>query len=63
MGGAAAAPPGSVAFAYSDGGVYQIGEDQARSWIVGGTFVGSGRLFRAASYVDHRGVGISSTRT
>lgn len=42
-------------------GVYQIGELQARSWIVGGTTVDSGRLLRAASYVDHRGVGISIT--
>jgi hypothetical protein len=35
-------------FTYS-GGVYQIGDDQARSWIVAGSFFGNGKLLRAAS--------------
>jgi hypothetical protein len=36
-------------FAYSRGGVNQMGEDQARFWIVAGTNGDSGRLFRAES--------------
>jgi hypothetical protein len=43
------------------GGVNQIGEDQARSWIVAGTSVESGRWFLIASNVVQRGVGISRT--
>jgi len=44
-------------------GVYQIGEDQARSWIVAGTPSGIGNPLLTESKVDQRGVGISSTRT
>jgi hypothetical protein len=44
--------------------VYQIGEDQARSWMVSGAFVLAGSISNAtASYRECRGVGISSTRT
>ncbi len=43
-------------------GVNQIGEVQARSWIVAATRSGTGRWFFNASRVDHRGVGISRTR-
>ncbi len=44
------------------GGVYQMGDDHARSWIDNGLPVGGGRPYFAARIVDQRGVGISSTR-
>jgi len=43
-------------------GVYQIGDVQARSWIVAGRPFGIGIPSATASYVLQRGVGISSTR-
>jgi len=43
-------------------GVYQIGDDHARSWIDNGLPVGGGRPYFAARIVDQRGVGISSAR-
>lgn len=43
-------------------GEYQIGDDQARSWIVAGSPSGIAIPSRAASRVLQRGVGISSTR-
>ena len=49
-------------YAYDLAGVYQIGEDQPRCWMVAGTPLGSGRWFFTARSVDQRGVGISSTR-
>lgn len=39
-------------------GVYQIGEDQARSWIEVGSPSGTSTPSALASYVDQRGVGI-----
>ena len=45
------------------GGVYQIGDDQARSWRLVGMPSGMGRPLFTESKVDQRGVGISSTRT
>jgi hypothetical protein len=47
----------------SRGGVYQIGEAQARSWIVGGSFGFGSTPARSASHVDQRHDGFSSTRT
>ncbi len=44
-------------------GTYQMAEDQARSWIVGGRSVGRGKPNSKAMNVDQRGVGISMTRT
>lgn len=44
-------------------GSYQIGDDQARSRIDSGWSFGRGRFAERASNVDHRGVGISRTRT
>ena len=43
-------------------GMNQIGEVQARSWIVAATRAGIGKWLRMASRVDHRAVGIYSTR-
>jgi hypothetical protein len=43
-------------------GVYQMGELQARSWMVEGTAVGTGRPLAIATKVLQRGVGISRTR-
>lgn len=59
------AKPVSTPFklSYFAAGVYQIGDDQARSWMIAGTSWGSGRLFLAASYVVQRGVGISMALT
>lgn len=48
---------------YCDSGVYHIGEVYARSWCDEGTSSGRSTPKNAASYVVHRGVGISSTRT
>ena len=42
-------------------GIYQIGEDQARSCIVVGKSLSGATPKVAASYVDHLGVGISKT--
>ena len=42
--------------------MYQIGDVQARCWIVGGTSEGRGAFAWTASSVDQRGVGISRTR-
>ena len=39
-----------------------IGDDQPRSWMVAGTSVGNGSPRLTDTMVDHRGVGISSTR-
>ena len=44
-------------------GVYQMGELHARSCMVAGKFLGGSMPSSLASYVDQRGVGISSTRT
>ena len=44
-------------------GSYQIGDENARSWIVLGTTPRGVVPARMASQVDHRHVGFSSTRT
>jgi hypothetical protein len=44
-------------------GTYQIGDDQARSWMVVGRFGAGATPARTASQVDHRQVGFWSTRT
>ena len=49
--------------AFIASGVYQIGDDQARSWIVVGMPSGIGRPLFTESKVVQRGVGISKTRT
>src|SRR5262245_46591376 len=54
--------PRLAAFAASALGVYQIGELQARSWIVAATTSGGAMPSFAAWIVVQRGVGISSTR-
>ena len=43
-------------------GVYQIGDEQARSCMPGGTAAGNSRLLHAESQVLQRGVGISRIR-
>ena len=56
--------PGGLATRLSQG-VYQIGDERARSWIATGrpvTSAGSNPI-ATASYVEYRGVGISRTRT
>ena len=53
---------GRVGQLYGAYGVYQIGELQARSWVVIGTLGSILILNYAASYAVQRGVGISSTR-
>jgi uncharacterized SAM-dependent methyltransferase len=42
--------------------VYQIGEVQARSWMLDGTSVGNFTPDASASYVGQRGIGTSSIR-
>jgi len=42
--------------------MYQIGDDQARSWIVAGRSSRGSTADRIASQVDHRQTGFSSTR-
>ena len=54
--------PRVVALRASALGVYQIGEPQARSWIVGDTTSGGAMPSCLAWIVVQRGVGISSTR-
>ena len=55
------APALAAARAPADG-MYQIGEDHARSWIVGGTTSGGAMPSCLAWIVVQRGVGIYSTR-
>src|SRR5215475_5249827 len=54
--------PGVALFRASALGVYQMGEVQARSWIVAATTSGGGMWSWCAWIVVQRGVGISSTR-
>ena len=44
------------------GGTYQMADDQARSWMVGGWSGGCGLPSVTATNSDQRGVGISSAR-
>ena len=46
---------------YSDFGVYQMGEVQARSWMIGGKSAGGSAPRFTAAIVDQRGVQISNT--
>ena len=48
---------------YSGAGLNQIGEVQARSWIVADSAGFGSTPVRTASHVDHRQTGFSSTRT
>ncbi len=52
-----------VSVTYYREGVYPIDGIQARSWIVGRKSFGGSMPRAFASYVDQRGIGISSTRT
>ena len=54
--------PGFAPLRASALGVYQIGEDQARSWSVAATTSGGAMPSCLAWIVVQRGVGISSTR-